>query len=139
MNTHHVRISDTLIDRQTLQRINESRAAAIYGVWRAATEAIGDAVRTLADRVAEWQRRQANRNAIARLDDHSLRDIGLSRAEADAIASGRAVTRPITAAVPQGPEARAKVHPVAERRTPTGRPDPRDAGTRRPAPRRAAA
>lgn len=50
-----------------------------YGAPRAAASRMAHAVATL----RRWRRRAKERSELARLDDRMLRDIGLSRAEAD--------------------------------------------------------
>ena len=59
--------------------------------YRGASRKPGFAVRigALLDTVAKWQERRRQRLALATLDDHMLRDIGISSADVDA-----EVTRP---------------------------------------------
>lgn len=52
-----------------------------------AAKALGAALWTLPERVAdtlyEWQRRASERHNLRQLNDHMLRDIGLSRADVE--------------------------------------------------------
>lgn len=59
--------------------------------YRGANQKPGFAVRigALLDTVAKWQERRRQRLALATLDDHMLRDIGVSAADVEA-----EVTRP---------------------------------------------
>jgi uncharacterized protein YjiS (DUF1127 family) len=49
--------------------------------------ALGDATHWAAAAVREWRRRSRERAELATLDDHSLRDIGITRADADYLSS----------------------------------------------------
>jgi uncharacterized protein YjiS (DUF1127 family) len=49
--------------------------------------AVADLLRRLARAAATWQRRNRERAQLATLDDRALRDVGLSRADAWALAN----------------------------------------------------
>lgn len=48
-----------------------------------ATRDIGPYIGKMSERIAEWQERKTQRRQLLSLDDRALRDIGISRADAE--------------------------------------------------------
>lgn len=53
------------------------------GWWSGAAAAATGFLRRVIDRLLEWNERARQRRQLARLDDYLLRDIGLSRVDAE--------------------------------------------------------
>jgi uncharacterized protein YjiS (DUF1127 family) len=52
-------------------------------LWRAYPRRLSDFLRAVGARLREWRRRRDGRLELSRLDERMLRDIGLTRADAD--------------------------------------------------------
>ncbi|GEM_PF-6350628 len=76
--------------RDHLRKANEERSAAFYATWRAVTASFRGLVEAL--RRARGERETYS--ALNRLNDHQLKDIGISRSEIGDIAQLVAVERP---------------------------------------------
>ena len=60
----------------------ETPVAAFRGEQTGLTRSFGRALGAAVDKVYLWQERATQRNHLAALDDHRLKDLGISRAEA---------------------------------------------------------
>ena len=60
---------------------------AVHGQRRALTSVVENALIRFFDLVLIWRENARSRHALARLDDHMLSDLGLSRAQAEFEAS----------------------------------------------------
>ncbi len=76
--------------RGHLRTANEARSAAYYATWRAVTAP----VRGLIEALRRARRERETYRALSRLNDHQLRDIGISRSEIGSIAQAVAVEPP---------------------------------------------
>ena len=76
--------------RDHLRKANEERSAAFYATWRAVTAPF----RGLVEAVRRARGERETYRELNRLNDHQLRDIGISRSEIGDIAQAVAVERP---------------------------------------------
>ncbi len=90
MNIHYIRHHANPAERAHLARINELRAAAIYGGARRGLAAIGALGAAIWAPLRAALARNATRRELARLTDPALRDIGLTRAEVESLTLGAA-------------------------------------------------
>jgi uncharacterized protein YjiS (DUF1127 family) len=142
MRIGYVRYYADAGERELLRRINEERAAAIWGRITAAAAALGRLAEGVAGRWRRWRRARETRTILLGLDDRMLADIGLTRAEAAWMAeeaAGRApgqgatvgaLRRAAAAGSAEGDRAEVLALP-ARRRAPAA--PAKDAAARRPA------
>lgn len=68
--------------QEAIRRANASPSPFLASL-RAATAVVADKVWSVAGAFQSWSERGRQRQALLRLDDHLLKDIGVSRADAD--------------------------------------------------------
>jgi uncharacterized protein YjiS (DUF1127 family) len=81
MSIHTILLNANPEFRQQLRQANEARAAAFHAAWRAALRAVAAPLRRLEARLEAGRRARATYRELSALNDHQLRDIGLSRSE----------------------------------------------------------
>jgi uncharacterized protein YjiS (DUF1127 family) len=99
--------------RTQLRTVNEERAAAFYGVWRR----VAGVLAPLTNAVGRVLRRYRTQQALSRLSDHHLKDIGISRSEILGVAAAVAEQAPgvgVTIAELRGAEESGPVRVGAE-------------------------
>jgi uncharacterized protein YjiS (DUF1127 family) len=78
---------DTMMRRAFITLVVDSVNSPNMGIFRRTTNLSGARLGRLKDRILEWRRRLHSRGELMSLSDAELRDIGLSRSEAEVEAS----------------------------------------------------
>jgi len=121
MSLGYIRFAENPENREILRRINEARAAAFYGAWRGLIDGLADTAAAIAERIARLQRAGELRAELRRLDDRALRDIGLSRADVEALEAGR-IPEQVAEGIAAEPRQPRGETPPADRPRPAARP-----------------